>query len=774
MATVGSVASGITAKTGIGGLASGMDIDGLILKMTAASRAKVTKQEQSLQKLEWKQTAYRSVAKALTEFRTKYFDSLSKTNFKGTTLFNTIRATVDDDMKAFFTATAQSNAVAGKAYVNSIRQLATAQSVTNTAAASKDLTGKKPAQFTDLKNFVAQVDGHAKDFMVTLDGVSRTIVIDDAFVKDLKTIAMSDPSSSHYIAAINDSNIAAFDLASVTDKNEQAAYLQEALQGRINELFDNPGTPPAERTITVTATPTVSDINFNFETTRAGSKLSVGYATQPTPVALTRNSGESLDSYTARVKEEERLAHNATGLGALGFKDGQSNRVDLNKSLAEIISDNDTNGKFVLAGLDSSGNQYGYYDAAGNFRELTNTNFNFIINDVRFSIDQNESLSSVMNKINSSTAGVTLSYSEVTDKFTLTSKQQGTGEHIVMGDTNRNLLAALGLSKTSPAPVNVGLKLKADGSTAPLSTSPITNVAGSVTSGQNAIAYIDNQKIERSSNEFTVNGVAYSLKAIYNYDSTATANNFIGSDPAAEVSLSPDVTDLKESIKNFVTDYNALVDLIHGMTNEEVFSDYEPLTEEQRAAMSESQVKLWEEKAKSGILRSDSTVNKILSSMRQAFLTSTDGFSLFNMGITYGNATDSWKSYGKLTVTDEAKLQSALEANPDQVRDFFTNASKGVSTKLDKIIDDAVRTTGGQGHRGSLVEIAGLPSTLSETENTLYTQMANHSKRIASLKESLKKEEDRLWRQFSAMETALAKLNEQGNYLSQYLGQKKS
>ncbi|MDR1573982.1 MAG: flagellar filament capping protein FliD, partial [Clostridiales Family XIII bacterium] len=217
-------------------------------------------------------------------------------------------------------------------------------------------------------------------------------------------------------------------------------------------------------------------------------------------------------------------------------------------------------------------------------------------------------------------------------------------------------------------------------------------------------------------------------------------------------------------------DYNALVDLLYGVTNEERYSDYEPLTEEERAAMSESQIKAWEDKAKSGLLRSDSTVSKIFSSMRESFLSSVDGFSLFNLGITYGTATDSWKSNGKLTISDETKLKSVLEANSDQVRNFFTNASKGAITKLDKAIDDAVRTTGGQGHRGSLIEMAGLPSTMSETENTIYTQMVTHTKRINALKDQLEKEESRLWAQFTAMEEALAKINEQSSILSQYLG----
>jgi flagellar hook-associated protein 2 len=755
-----------------------MDIDSLVLKMTAASRLKVTKQEQSLQKLEWKQSAYQSVTKALMEFRDKYFNSLSATNFKSSSLYNIIRASVPEDTKAF-TATATSTATAGKAVVNKISQLATSETITNAGTVSKPLT--TAVKFNNLDSLVSQVNGQPKDFMVSLDGVSRTVVMDDAFVTDLKRIAVSDSNGSQYIQNADSDQIAAVDLSLITNRGEQAEYLQEALQNRIDTLFGGATgtTASTMQPIEVTANPrqnnsNVIDLSF---TAREGSKLTLGYATKET-VNLKRGETENIDDYAARVEAAEAIAHNVTGLGQLGFTDKQSNRLDVYSSIADLAGK--INGGFVPFGLDSNGNQYVYKDPNYNnqIRELTDGAFKFVINDVKFSIDPGESLYSVMNKINSSTAGVTLSYSEVTDKFTLTAKQAGTGESIVMGDTNRNLLAALGLQKND---INIGIKDKTtsqitmtDLSGGPwmvYSTNPVK------TPGENAVVYIDGEKIERPSNEFTVNGVAYSLKELY--DNSGWTPNIVNgkvtnATSGKTVTLAADATDLTETVKNFVKDYNALVDLLHGMTNEEAFSDYEPLTEEQRAAMSESQIKLWEEKAKSGILLNDSAVNKILSSMRESFLSSVDGFWLGDMGITYGTTTDSWKSYGKLTISDEAKLKSTLESQPDRVRDFFTNASKGVATKIDKVLDNAVRTTGGSGNRGSLIEIAGWPSTLSETENSLYTQMLNHSKRITSLKEQLEKEESRLWAQFTAMEEALSKLNEQQSYLTQYLGQQSS
>jgi flagellar hook-associated protein 2 len=121
-------------------------------------------------------------------------------------------------------------------------------------------------------------------------------------------------------------------------------------------------------------------------------------------------------------------------------------------------------------------------------------------------------------------------------------------------------------------------------------------------------------------------------------------------------------------------------------------------------------------------------------------------------------------------VLDEEKLRNALNMRGDEVKNLFLKATDGISAKMDKIIDDAVRTNGVQGTRGSLIEMAGYEATRSDLDNGLRLQIDNYNKRIDSYKNMLKKEESRLWAQFTAMETALARLNEQSNILAQYLG----
>jgi flagellar hook-associated protein 2 len=182
--------------------------------------------------------------------------------------------------------------------------------------------------------------------------------------------------------------------------------------------------------------------------------------------------------------------------------------------------------------------------------------------------------------------------------------------------------------------------------------------------------------------------------------------------------------------------------------------------------MSESQIKMWEDKAKLGILQNDQEINRVATNL-QNILTSTvsNKFGLFTMGIT----TAGYQDRGKLIINEDT-LRTALEQSPDQVEALFSTASTGIADKLQKAVDDAVRTSGGKGNRGTLVELAGYKSTLSDTENNISTQINNYLKRIDNFKSQLQSEESRLWSKFSSMETALAKINDQNSMLQQYLG----
>jgi flagellar hook-associated protein 2 len=383
----------------------------------------------------------------------------------------------------------------------------------------------------------------------------------------------------------------------------------------------------------------------------------------------------------------------------LGFSDGQTDRLTLSSTLSSL--------PFAKT-LDAGGQ------------------FNFKINNVDFSFSSTDSLSTVISRINNSDAGVTLGYSSITDKFSLTAEETGAGDNIQITQSTGNLMNVLGLAGTE-------------------NTDMIT------TAGKNAELTVNGQSIVRTSNSIEVNGVKIEL--------------LNKSDDAITVNMKEDATSLKDTIKSFVTDYNNMIESMNKLYKEKADSDYPPLTDEQKSSMSETEISNWETKAKVGLLEGDSIIKGITSKMQSLMYSSavSGGISLYDMGITSAGYTEN----GKLQI-DDAKLTTALETKGSQIKELFTTSSTGLANKLNDVITGAVKTSGAKGTRGSLIEAAGYEATTSDTENSITENITKTNKVITSLKDKLKDEETYYWNKFSALETALSQLNSQSSMLSQF------
>jgi len=624
-----STTSPLSAKTGMGGLVSGMDIDELVSSLTATSREKILKQEQNIQKYEWKQESYRTISKALKEFQTKYFDLLSKTNLRSPAFFKTVASTATSDAVS---VSASASATAGTMVINSITQLATSQKITSKVPASQDLVGT--AAVTDLTALETSLKG--KSILMNLDGQARTITFDQDFFDSLpKLPEVADPED-----------------------------FRSALQGKIDSAFGVSG--DSDRVIEVGLS---AGDNLSF--TAAGSTLTL--------------NGVGSDT---------------TALDALGFTNGQSNKLRLSSTLQDLS---------LAAPL-----------------ELASGTHQFKINGVEFSFSKDETLSAVINRINASDAGVTLSYSSITDKFTMTAKATGSGDRIVVSETNGNFLSALGL----------------------------TGANSDTVEGKNAILTINGQEVIRTSNTINIDGI----------DLTLNKTTGVGDSPITVNTVS-DTTQLMEPVKKFVEDYNTLIESLNKAVKETVYRDFPPLSDTQKEEMSEEQIKKWEEKARSGMLRGDSLVRGLASKLQESMAAITvNGVSLSTFGITSAGYNEN----GKLKL-DEEKLQKALTANPQGFQDLFT-AEKGLSNTLNGFISEAIKTNGPKGTRGYLTEMAGVSSTTSDTENSLADKIKASNEMIRKLQDRLEKEETRLWSRFTAMEKAIQQLNNQSSYISQFSG----
>ena len=278
---------------------------------------------------------------------------------------------------------------------------------------------------------------------------------------------------------------------------------------------------------------------------------------------------------------------------------------------------------------------------------------------------------------------------------------------------------------------------------------------------RDAIIYYNNVKYTSDSNTLTVNGLTITAKA--------------KTDSVVNVEVAADVDSAYNTIKNFVKSYNELIDEMNKYYNEKD-AGYDALTDDEREKLSDTQIEKWEEKAKQGLLRRDSTLQTLLSGMRTTLnqgvqVTMEDGstktMTLASLGIVTGDYTEN----GKLHIlgdedddqysSETNTLKNLLESGSDivgQVIGGSTNTS-GVGTQMYDYL------------RKSMTRIEGVRSTQTfYNDKTLDSEIDDYDDDIDKWDEKLQNLEDKYYDQFSKMESAMAKLQSQQSYLSSLFG----
>lgn len=264
----------------------------------------------------------------------------------------------------------------------------------------------------------------------------------------------------------------------------------------------------------------------------------------------------------------------------------------------------------------------------------------------------------------------------------------------------------------------------------------------------------------KTSNNFTINGIKYTLNSVTDSNKTVTINS------------TTDTDGIFDNIKDFVDKYNTLIKSANEKVTESKYRDYKPLTDEQREAMTDKQIEQWEAKAKSGLLRSDSTLQNGLAEMRlDLYSTVTiDGkkYQLADFGI---ETSDSYTDQGKLVIKDEAKLKQKITENPALVAKLF-NADSPDTAKTKKPEEQGIARR----LKDTLNKMQTQISKQAGTESSVSTSFAigkslnEIETNISNMKTKLDDIETRYYKKFSALDTALEKLNSQSSYLTSMLG----
>lgn len=263
-----------------------------------------------------------------------------------------------------------------------------------------------------------------------------------------------------------------------------------------------------------------------------------------------------------------------------------------------------------------------------------------------------------------------------------------------------------------------------------------------------------------SSNNFSVNGLSLTLKGITaGLDTVGTED-----DEVISLSVAGNTEAVYDTVKDFVKTYNELLKEMNEAYNAETSRGYDPLTDEERESMTDDQIEKWETKIKNSLLRRDNTLGSLINVMRSTLNESVtvDGktLSLSSIGIT----TKSYTEKGLLhingdaddgTVSDmENKLMNALTNNPDEVMGVMTKLADNLYTSL----TDKMKST-------------SLNSALTVyNDKEISKTLTNYKSDLAKMEAKLADIESRYFKQFAAMETAMAKMNSQSSALMSMLG----
>ena len=859
MSSVGSLSSSTSSSifnssNRITGLASGLDTDALIESMTAATRAKIAKQKQDKQLLQWQMDDYRSISSKLIDFQNKYLSYSSSTNLRSPNFFDKSLLSVLGDNSKYVSVSGTSKTVENIA-ISAVEQLAKNSSYVSSSAVSdqtlsgSEIKGDETFISSKLEGTYLSFSYGNKNYTVSLpynevdeNPYKSADDIVNALNKKLEEIECNDGTKlSEKVTFGVDNNRVTLSFASdevadignaikikggsevlmealgfekgdtavgsadITGRTELTPKLLTgeyqitnsfqdmvfgegktlsftyngttksiSLPGKDSDIFDDNGKADMNKLadylekelgkafgsgrIDVDYT---SEGKLDFRTVKVTSGTSVDTAETDTSSVLKLNSGDT------------------NAIKALGLTAGDSNRLNLDASVANS----------GLKNPDGSGSTIKMPEKEDFVINIKNETTGEIIT-IDKTIDgkdfnENTSLSDIIKAINASDANVEVTYSEVSDKFTLTSKESGaSGNFSIIGGNRVNEDGTV----TDTSINNLGTAIFGTGMNPPSDENSTTTKDGSYTytKGQDAIIWVDYDgeggaepiQITRPSNTFNIDGLSVTVNGVFGEVKTDDSGKVTSYDKDAAVTFGAkvDTEKVTEAVKAMIEAFNEIIKLTNDELSEKKNRDYAPLTDEQKEEMTEDQIKAWEEKAKAGMLFNNSDLRNFTSSIRFIFSGDSETMKLLSdMGIT---TSTNYEDHGKIKF-DESKFKAALEENPDAISDLFTRSEKttvdsegnevtksaGLMNQIKTVFDKYASTTGST--KGIFVEIAGATeSPLSMLDNNILDQMDDIDDEIEKLQDKLEMETERYYKQFTSLETFISQMNSQSSWLS--------
>lgn len=458
---------------------------------------------------------------------------------------------------------------------------------------------------------------------------------------------------------------------------------------------------------------------------------------------VTKDGVTTLEKTELKDKDgnPEKLT-STTKLSALGYTDGKDTTLDIHTTneKGEAVTQKITLGK------DST-----IQDVVSALRE----------NGLNASFDENNGRLFVSSKDTGKAADFTISASttkkipKTDDDGNLVKDKDGNVvmEEIKMSDdesaSSKKLLGLLGLDTVNNTYDNQAVKID----------------------GRNAVISLNGVKYTNTTNDFAINGLNVSVTGVTD-DVTDPENvdlSTLDDRTAITITTTTDSQGIYDKVKDFLTEYNNIINEITKLYNADSAGSYEPLTDDEKDKMSDTEIEKWETKIKDSLLRRDNSLSSIMNSMMTAMSSSIEingkSYALSSFGIQtlgYLNSAENEQNAYHIdgdeddenTSGNKDKLMAAITSDPDSVVEFM----KQLSSKLYKAMDDQMQSS----------SLRSRYKIYNDKE--LNKEYSNLTKTIKQWESKVSDKEDYYYKKFSNMETALSKLQSQTSSLSSMLG----
>lgn len=297
--------------------------------------------------------------------------------------------------------------------------------------------------------------------------------------------------------------------------------------------------------------------------------------------------------------------------------------------------------------------------------------------------------------------------------------------------------------------------------------------ANDITNSPDITYNTDAKKIDGCDAEITLNGIQYTGStnnfSVNGLNITAQVVTGDGDANAISITTATDTQGIYDKIKDFLSQYNSLINEITSLYNADSAKGYDPLTDDEKDAMSDTEVEKWEQKIKDSLLRRDDNLESLMSAMTSAMSGAVEvngkKYYLSNFGIKtlgYLNAPKNQQNaYHIDGDEDDAnssgnadKLMTAITNDPDTVINFM----QGLASNLYKSVHTKMQSS----------SLSSIYTVYNDKE--MASEYSDYTDLIKKWEEKLEDKEDYYYKKFSSMETALSKLNSQTSSLSSLFG----